>query len=206
MKLALCAALLLLPCTALAEGPLTDTVASAIAKRFAAEIKCDAKSKDVQRAWCAVTQIDKSKLVAPKDTTTWLGLSMELPESGEVKSQLLGTTTVSALHLGATSVRLTTLKPSNEQEKQDMLPVLMDLALALKTGGQAVSVKKDLNDFLSSERAKPGYPFAAAGKGVEYQGKLPSRLYQVKNVYVAIESAPKGFFVSVFPAVPLQVK
>ena len=73
-------------------------------------------------------------------------------------------------------------------------------------GGKTVGVPKGLNDFLTSERAKNGYPMTAAGKSMEYTGKLPSRLYQVGNVYVVLESAPKGYFVSVFPAVPLTVK
>ena len=135
-----------------------------------------------------------------------LGLSVELPEGADVNGQLLGTTTVSALHLGSAAIKLTSLKPSNEQEAKDMLPVLFDIAAALKMDGKSIGVTKDLNDFLTSERAKPGNPLKAAGKSMEYTAKLPSRLYQVGNVYVVIESAAKGNFVSVFPAVPLTVK
>jgi hypothetical protein len=200
------ALLVAFPSTGFAEGPLTDDAVGAIAKRFAASIKCDAKSKDLQRAWCAVTKVDKAAFKAPRATTTMLGLSVELPDGAEVNTQLLDTTSVSALHLGASAVRLTSLKPSNEQEKKDMLPVLFDIAGALKMDGKAVGVTKDLGGFLDGERAKPGYPMTAAGKAMEYTGKLPSRLYQVGAVYVVVESAPKGYYVSVFPAVPLKVK
>ena len=194
------------PSLSFAEGPLTDASIAAIAKRFSASIKCGAKEKDPQRAWCAVTKVDKAAFKEPKDTTTLLGLSVELPEGADVNTQLLGTTTVSALHLGAAAVKLTSLKPSNEQEAKDMLPVLFDIAAALKLDGKAIGVTKDLNDYLTGERATPGNPMKAAGKSMEYTAKLPSRLYQVGNVFVVVESAAKGNFVSVFPNVPLTVK
>ena len=194
------------PSLSFAEGPLTDASVAAIAKRFAASIKCGAKDKDPQRAWCAVTKVDKAAFKAPKETSTLLGLSVELPDDADVNTQLLGTTSVSALHLGSATAKLTSLKPSNEQEAKDMVPVLFDIAGALKMDGKSIGVTKDLNDYLTSERAKPGNPMKAAGKSMEYTAKLPSRLYQVGNAYVVIESAAKGYFVSVFPAVPLTVK
>ncbi len=197
--------LVAVPTLARAEGPLTDAKVGEIAKRFGASIKCDPKSKDLQRAWCPVTRLDSAAFKAPAQTSTLLGLSVELPDGGAVNGQLLETTSVSALHLGAAAVRLTSLKPSNEQEKKDMLPVLFDIAGALKMDGKQIKVPRDLDGFLTSERAKPGYPMTATGRAMEYTGKLPARLYQVGNAFVVIESAPKGYYVSVFPAVPLVV-
>ena len=200
-------ALLLLSSTAaLAEGPLTDAAVNAISARFATTLTCDPKSKDLDRGWCPVAHLAQAKYLPVKAPNSALGLSMELPDEGELRRLLLDTTSLSALHLARGTARVTSLKPSSEQEKADLLPVLYDVALALKGMGQSVSVTRDLNAFLSTERAKAGYPLKAAGKSMEYAGKLPARLYQLKNAFVVIESAPSGYFVSVFPAVPLKVK
>ncbi len=196
------AAICLAPSWALAQG-ITDAESADVGKRFAAEIKCD--GKDLERAWCPVTKAGSQAFQAPATVTTFLGLSAEIPDGQPVVAALLKTTSVSALHLGPTTARLTSLRPSNEDEKKQMLPVLMALANALKNNTKdPIAISTDLGGYLDGERAKPGRPLSIGKQSADYMALVPSRLYRVGNVYVGVERAKGGHFISVFPIVPLK--
>jgi len=182
---------------------ITDAETAAVGKRFAAEIKCD--TKDLNRAWCAVPKAGSQAFEAPATVTTYLGLSTEVPDGAGIVDALLKTTSVSALHLGPTTARLTSLKPSNEDEKKQMLPILMALANALKNGSKdPIAISADLGGYLDGERAKAGRALTVGPKGADYMAMLPSKLYRVGAVYVGVERSKGGHFVSVFPIVPLK--
>ena len=60
-----------------------------------------------------------------------------------------------------------------------------------------------VDEGLKSELQKPKHPFTPSKTGVNFQGLHPSKIIRVKNqtgeVYVVIEQAEGGFFVSLFP-------
>ena len=174
----------------------------ALAARFAAEIKCEPGARDLQRGWCAVTKIGKAPFAAPTTATTYLGLSMELRDGAKVAPSLLDTTQPAALHVGPSGVRLTSLKPSNEEEKKEMLALVFAIAKALKDGASdPLPASAGLKGYLDGERKKTAYAVKPSG---EYQGKLPSRIYKSGNVFVVVEQGTGGVFVNVFPAIPLN--
>lgn len=183
--------------------------ASELPKRFSQDIQCEAGKRDVNRHWCAVTRIGKDDFALPKETTTYLGLSVPLKPGDPVRASVLGRTSVSALHLGPGGARLTSLKASNPQEEQEMLPVLIAIGVTLKGESKApIAVSSGLWGFLKGEQGKPGYPLKPDKTSADYTGKLPSTLYRVNTqsgaVYVVVETAPDGNFVSVFPIVDLK--
>jgi hypothetical protein len=135
-----------------------------------------------------------------------IGLNVEVADDADVNAHMMAGTSIAALHLGGTTAKMTSLRPTNRQEAIDSVPVLLDAADALLQGGKSVRVTQVLNDFLTSERAKPGAPMKAVGKSMEFAGKFPSRLYQIGTVYVVIEGSENSAIVSVFPSVPLVVK
>lgn len=199
----LCSALLLFPLAA----PRAET-GPELPARFAQELRCEAGQRDLNRHWCAVTRIGKDELAVPKQTTTYLGLTVPLKPGDAIKRTVLERTSVVALHLGPTSARLTSLKASNPQEEKEMLPVLVAIGLALKGESQApIPVSAGLWGFLKSEQQQPGYRLKTTKTSAEYAGKLPSTIYRVNTaagaVYVVVETAPDGQFVSVFPVVEL---
>lgn len=200
----LCAALTLFPLAALSAE-----VGPELAARFSQELRCEAGQRDVNRHWCAVTRIGKDEFAAPKQTTTYLGLTVPLKPGDSIRPTVLERTAVVALHLGPTSARLTSLKASNPQEEKEMLPVLIAIGLALKGESQApIPVSAGLWGFLRSEQQQPGYRLKTQKTSAEYAGKLPSAVYRVNTtaggVYVVVETAPDGQFVSVFPVVELK--
>jgi len=184
--------------------------ASELAQRFAHALDCGPGKRDLNRHWCPVTRIGKDSFATPAQTTTYLGLSVTLRPNDEVRKAVLEHTEVAALHLGPTGVRLTSLRPSNEQEKQDMLPILLSIGNALKSGSSdSIAMSAGLNGFLTGESKKPGYPLRVGKDSAEYTGKLPAQIYRVQVqaglfAYVVVETAPDGRFVSIFPVVPLK--
>jgi hypothetical protein len=189
------------------EPGVSHAEATALAKRFSAEIDCARDSRDVQRAWCAVHAVPTSSYTAPKDPQTLLGISMELRPEGPVGAALLATTSLSVIHLQPGGVRMHALTPSNEEEKTELGGVVMELAFVLKGKANEVRVTGGLDGFLQSEAKKPVYPVGKSADGAGYLGKLPSRIYRIGGQpygegLVVFERAPSGWFVSVFPGVP----
>lgn len=200
----LCAMLISCPLLAWAGGAATE-----LPKRFSQDIQCEAGKRDVNRHWCAVTRIGKDDFSLPKETTTYLGLSVPLKPGDAVRAAVLGRTSVSALHVGPGGARLTSLKASNPQEEQEMLPVLVAIGVTLKgESKEPIAVSAGLWGFLKGEQSKPGYPLKVEKTSADYAGKLPSTLYRVSTqsgaVYVVVETATDGTFVSVFPIVELK--
>src|SRR5262245_2631305 len=105
-----------------------DDAAADVVKRFAAELDCANASKDPLRAWCAVLTIGKERYAPPPDVTTFVGVSVALRVGAKVRQALLDSVTLSALHLGPKSARVTSVRPSSEAEKQDLAKVVFSVA------------------------------------------------------------------------------
>ncbi len=200
----LCGTLALLPLAVLgAEAP------SQLSARFSQELHCEVGKRDVNRHWCAVTRIGKDEFAAPKQTTTYLGVTVPLKADDAIRRTVLDRTAVAALHLGPAGARLTSLKASSPQEEKEMLPVLVAIGLTLKGEIQGpIPVSPGLWGFLRSEQSQPGYPLKTSKTSAEYVGKLPASIYRVNTAagaaYVVVEAASDGQFVSVFPIVELK--
>lgn len=207
MRLAL--SLLFSAVTLLPLAAWSGEVTTELPARFGKEIQCEAGQRDVNRHWCAVTRIGKDEFSAPKELTTYLGLTVPLKPDEAVRPAVLGRTAVVALHLGPSSARLTSLKASNPQEEKEMLPVLLAIGVTLKGVSKApIPVSEGLWGYLQSEQRKPGYPLEASKTSAKYAANLPSSIYRVNTqagaVYVVVETARDGQFVSVFPIVELK--
>lgn len=176
-----------------------------IAARFNSELKCgDAVKKsdppNPMRVWCAVGQTGNAPLVVPKDITTFVGIAAEVHDGKPLSSVLGETTSPAALHLGPKTAIVTYIKPSNDEEAKQLVPVVMEIGTALKDGmKQPLTLPKDLVSFLAGERLKPGHDLTFSGQKATFAGKLPAEIRRVGEVYVVIELAEGGGFVSLLP-------
>lgn len=194
----------------------TDEEVAAVARRFAAEIDCAPESRNLHRAWCAVTMLEKAAWSAPEARTAYLGLAMELKDGGKVIEGLLRTTHTAVLSVSSKDAKVTTIRASKGKpdEEQELARVVFDLALVLKgkEKARAIEASAGLVRYVASLASRPGYPVRAAPKGgAHYTGKLPARLLKVTGLpygeaYVAIEKAEGGWFVSLFPVAQVKVR
>lgn len=189
-----------------AVGKTVVPLANLLAEKFSAELDCSPASKHPHRSWCPVTLLTKSDFKEASGASSYLGLSMELKATDKVVPAIMKTTHIAVLHIDPDFVRVTSLKPSNEKEKQQLLPILMSLAATLKGMSKSgtLQVPKGLYGFLQSERKKRGHKLSGKQSFRSFRAKLPSTIYQVKDpragdVYVVVESASDGFFINIFP-------
>jgi hypothetical protein len=195
-----------------AAEPLNDATVNDVAKRFAAELKCSGPADEspgyLNRHWCPVAKVASSgAFKAPAERRTLLGLSMAVRKNDSIVKSALATTDLAILTVGPEGVLLTSLKPSNEQEKQSLGKVVVSLAFVVKGKSKTVDVPADLQDYLNSFASKPLHPLEPLPAGAQYSGKIPSRIYHLTGTlsgesYVVIEQAPDGVFVNLFPITP----
>src|SRR4051812_3207887 len=100
--------------SALAAPPAAgDPSDLAVANAFAKEIDCSEKSKDLWRAWCAVTKLAAAKSDVAgnsKQRKLYLGVSMELPgDAPKVIPALAKATALATLSIGPEGARVTDL-------------------------------------------------------------------------------------------------
>ncbi len=193
--------LVMLSSVARAEEP-----SAAVVKKFAAELKCDAASSDVLRSWCAVTKLGAQPFVPPKALTTYVGMTTALVPGAGVRDSLLSKLSMAALHLGPGTVRLTGIKPDNEDEKRQMLDATIRVSAVLKGKASSVDIDPGLADYLKSQQAKPGYKLEPGARSAKFTGQIPSEIFQVGEVYVVLEYATDGVFVNIFPITAPTVK
>ncbi len=189
-----------------------QAVADAV-KSFSAEIQCGPNSQDVWRLWCPVTLLGKTAFSAPSAPTTLVGISMSLHQNAKVIPALQQTTDLAVLTLSSGSAKVTDLRPSNEQEKQELIQVLMSLSTSLKgmSKKDPIPVTSGLADFLKGENSKSGNSYKVDKNSAVYSAKLPTRIYKVPNpvygdAYVAVEQAADGLAISIFPTVGYKAK
>jgi hypothetical protein len=190
--------------------PLTDAAVQDVARRFGAELKCagaaDTSPGYLNRHWCPVAKVESSgAFKAPAARRTMLGFTMQLQKDGKVVPAALATTDLAILTVGPDGALLTSLKPSNEKEKESLTPVVASLALVVKGKTAAVDLPADLQEYLKSFDAKALHPVKPLAAGAEYSGKIPARIYRVTGTlsgesYVVIEQASNGWFINLFPA------
>jgi hypothetical protein len=195
-----------------AADPLNDATVEGLAKRFAAELTCsgpaDQSPAYLNRHWCPVAKITSSgAFKAPAERRTLLGLSMAVRKNDSIVKSALATTDLAILTVGPDGVLLTSLKPSNDAEKQSLGKVVVSLAFVVKGKSKTVDVPADLQDYLNSFASKPLHAVEPLSSGAQYTGKIPSRIYHVTGTlsgesYVVIEQAPDGVFVNLFPITP----
>ncbi len=192
---------------------LSEQAVADAAKIFSTEIQCGPNSQDVWRNWCPITLLGKTAFSAPATPTTLVGISMSLHQNAKVIPALQQTTDLAVLTLSSNSAKVTDLRPSNEQEKQDLIQVMMALSNSLKgmTKKDPIPVTSGLADFLKGEKSKPGNSYKVEKNSAVYSAKLPTRLYKVTSpvygdAYVAVEQAADGLAISIFPTVGYKVK
>lgn len=142
--------------------------------------------------------------------TSYFGISVPLFKNEKnLKKAFLDRTELAILHLGPKTAKVTTLTPSSPKESQQLVSVLMQVAIILKTGNkQSIEVFPDLAAALTTEQTKTLYPLTIKEQFASFQAKLPTSLYCVQSpsglIYVSIGTdGNKGWHVSVFPAVPM---
>jgi hypothetical protein len=211
--------ILLLGSVALAKpalaDPLTDAAVQDVAKRFSTELICAGPAQQsagyLNRHWCPVTKIATSgPFSAPAGRRTLLGLSMAVRPGDSVIHAAMGTTDLAILTVGPQGVLLTTLKPSNDQERASLGKVVGSLAMVVKGKTTTVDVPADLQGYLKSFDSKPLHPIKPLAAGGEYTAKIPARIYHITGTlsgesYVVLEQAPDGLFVNLFPITPNPV-
>jgi hypothetical protein len=176
----------------------SEPLVAKIKAQFQSAFKCNAGSSDLNRHWCPVGQIGNEPFSAPASVTTLLGVTMEVRDGAAVGQDMLKTTSLSAMHLGAKNVRVTSLKPSNADEQKELAEAVFNVGKALKGQAGEIAISKSLAGYLDQERRHAGYPLTVTKNFAGYVAKLPSRIYRSGHTYVVLEKAAGGAFVSVF--------
>ena len=189
---------------------LTDKAVQDVAKRFGSELKCtgaaDTSPGYLNRHWCPVAKVESTgAFKSPATRRTLLGFTMQLQKDGKVVQSAMATTDLAILTVGPDGALLTSLKPSNDKEKESLTPVVASLALVVKGKTTTVDLPADLRDYLKSFDTKALHPVKPLAAGAEYSGKIPARIYRVAGTlsgesYVVIEQASNGWFINLFPA------
>src|SRR5262249_51653055 len=113
---------------------------------------------------------------------------------------------LAVLTVGSEGALVTSLKPSNEREKESLGRVVTSLGSVLKGKSKSVEVPPDLSEFLKGFATKPLHPVTKGG----FQGKLDSRIFSIKGLfgdgYVVLEQAADGVVVNLFPVAGQTVK
>lgn len=190
-----------------------------VGEKFQAVLTCTKGSQDALRHFCAVRSAAHSawskgeKFTPPGVLTSYVGLGMFVPNGEDnVRKLILDNTHLVALHMDPTHAKIQTLTASkdNEQEKQELAVVIIQIAAALKQRSiTRVSVSKDLDTYFRRERQKTLYSLATGGgTGVLTDAKIGTTFEEVSlnnglHVYVAYEMATNGVYVSLFPKLPL---
>jgi hypothetical protein len=184
---------------ALFAGGVAHADPAGVAKRVAAEIKCDDAS-DLLRSWCPAARIGQADAVRlPKTPTTFVGVTIALKANASVRKAALDNLSLSALHLGTDGARLTAITPSNEEERKPILEAAMQVTAVLKGKANAIKLSSDLAGFLASQLKKPRHPLTMGAKSATWKSENPAELFQVGDVYVVIETTSDGDWVNVFP-------
>lgn len=194
-------------------------LAHPVAKKFETALDCKKSSRDVLRPFCLVRASSQSEWArwvsfTPPDTlTSYGGIGVFVPSSAsdkEIRTLLLEKAHPVVLHIDPMQAKVQTLTPSNEQEKQDLARLVMQVSIALKKMAITnVSIPKDMDAFFSSERKKPLYAMTTGeGTGVLSNAKMNTTLEEASfenglHAYVVYEQAKDGVYVSLFPKLPL---
>ena len=190
----------------------TDPAVSAVAARFAS-VDCAVGSTDLDRSWCPVQSAGHGPFVPPEATQIRMGLTLSLRPGEEPKDVILDRTTVSALFIGGGGAKILDVRPSNDQEQQDLVTTVFSIAEILKGmhGTTQVAVTGDLQSYLQGQGTDL-HPLTADEHGASISGAPnPTDIERIEGqpwgaAYVVVETAPDGVFVSVFPDADLAVK
>lgn len=212
------------PCPALAQdlsgldalgslhgGEVGDDTVGSIAGRFTAELRCAAGSKDPQRHFCPVSTLDRAGFAAPAETQAYLGLVVEMADGARVLPSLRERVRLSLLVVGPGAARIVDIKASDKSEEKELAKAAADVARIMKGRDKHATlvVSRGLLGYLQGEAGKAGRPLRVTARGAHFSGKIPARLYRLPDqpygeAYAAIEKAPNGVFVSVYPAVAIR--
>jgi hypothetical protein len=188
-----------------------------VISRLSAELDCKPTTSDVLRAFCPAALVVGAGYQAPAEASTFLGISAAIPAGASVRATLQQNLSVSALALGGGKVLVQEIRPENDNERQQMLAVVIAMVGILKgKGGPAtIGVAPDLAGFLNSLKGKvlaSGHPVTQSGLGASFSAHNPSRIYKVSDpragdVYVVVEqTSDGGAWINLFPVRPFQAR
>lgn len=192
-----------------------------VGKKFEATLACKNDSQDLLRPFCAVHENPQSgwskaeKFMPPSTTTSYVGIGVFVPNAVEnLRTLLLQQTHPVVLHMSPSGAKIQTLQGSNEQEKQELADVVIQVSVALKKKPlKNISISTGMATYFAGERQKPLHPFGMVkGTGGTLRDvKLDTTLEEVSldnglHVYLVYEQGRDGVYVSIFPKLLLTTK
>lgn len=170
-------------------------------ERIRDELDC---VSSIARYLCPVASL--SAAVAPGVDLALLGLTVTVRPGRPIEGGAMESVGVSVLQLEGGQARMAGIQASTQEEQNELLTLIANLSMVLKGKEERVYPSPALETFLT-EPASPDREIEVDAIGAGFIGDQPTRLYRVPDtgtgtdVLVAVEAAPGGTFLSVFPIV-----
>lgn len=195
MKLALAAALILSTATAVRADEVAVDPAEAPLAKLATAAKCSDKASP-WRPWCIATDWAKGAAPDLPAGKVLVGLTIELENGKDFAQALSDRVSFSAFAIGRDGkVKLASVTPSDDKEKAMMAEAVMNTAVVFKGKAKTAKLPKDLAGYLKTIAG--AYKPTRTGGAWSWTGERASRARKVGDVWVVIESHPKGTFATI---------